>query len=373
MSNETTNQDARAILRFVAFGLGILLVVVAWKTLSHDRSTQQLPQAVFPLNSASHAPVSEQSCAACHEDQLKRFASAPHHKTLLPGKHPMVAERLAGKSFTDQTTGAEFRYTKLDDYVWLESDRRQKPLRVDWLFGSGHHASTPVTVVENPGGGSTVLQQVMSWYPDDTIGWTLGQTEEYRDLHGIRAVANPQTAQQSRSCFLCHTTWLPEKEDRLDLVHVVANVTCTRCHVQAEQHVADPENGSIQKWGSLTPLDSVNRCGECHRRADHFTPDEIVTSNKLLLRFASTSLVQSGCFKAQSPEKRFDCMTCHDPHEPASVDPAYYNRRCATCHSGASDTQCKSSAVTDECISCHMVKERVQDGLEFTDHWIRVR
>lgn len=362
-----------AIPPLVAVSLGVLLVICAWNLLGSDHSTRPLPQAVFPLNSASRAPVSAQTCVACHEDHVKRFESAPHQNTLLPGNHPLVAQRLDGKSFTDEQTGAQFRFTKRDEYVWLESSRRSNPLRVDWLFGSGHHACTPVTVVENPSGGSSVLQHVMSWYPDNSIGWTLGQTAEQRDLPGIAAVALPHTAQESRSCFLCHTTWLPETDDQLNLHQAIPNVTCIRCHPQAEQHVAHPEHGSIQKWSELSPLESVNRCGECHRRADHFTPDELVTSNKLLIRFASASLVQSGCFKNQTPARRFDCMTCHDPHEPASGNSADYNRKCIACHSAPDDRHCQSEQTSDQCIGCHMVQEQVQESLIFTDHWIRVR
>ncbi|MDG1893518.1 MAG: multiheme c-type cytochrome [Fuerstiella sp.] len=352
-----------------ASGLSIMMVCAA--LILVPGSGVPLPDHVFPLNSAQEAPVSEENCVACHENHVVRFETAPHHNTLLAGDDPLVAELLSGKTFTDTVSGAEFQYVQRNESVWLESSRRSSPLRVDWVFGSGHHARTPVTVVENPGGGSSVLQHVMSWYPDDVIQWTLGQIEERRDLAGIDGVAQPHTAQESRSCFLCHTTWLPETDDRLDLARTIPNVTCTRCHTQAEAHVAHAENGDIQRWSDLTPLESVNRCGQCHRRADHFTADELVTSNELLVRFASASLVQTSCFVNQQPESRFDCMTCHDPHERASANPFFYNQRCSGCHQ--SESSCSFSATTDECISCHMPKVQIHEGLKFTDHWIRIR
>jgi hypothetical protein len=362
----------RAAARYAVAALGLTVVFVSAALIIASPENGPLPDRVFPLNSARTTPVSEQKCVVCHEDQVARFEQAPHHNTLLAGNDPRVSGMLDGTSFADEKSGARFRYRQHDDdSVWLESNRRTKPLRVDWLFGSGHHAATPVTVVENPGGGSCVLQHVMSWYPGNTIGWTLGQTEQQRELPGINSVAQPHTAQESRECFMCHTTWLPEQEDRLDLAHAVPNVTCTRCHTQAEQHVAHAENGNILRWSELTPLESVNRCGQCHRRADHFTPDELVTSNQLLVRFASASLVQASCFSNQSPESRFDCMTCHDPHEPASSNPIFYNQRCSACHQ--TYAPCSFASTSDKCISCHMPKIEVHEGLSFTDHWIRVR
>ncbi|MDG2131658.1 MAG: multiheme c-type cytochrome [Fuerstiella sp.] len=361
----------RGVHRYAVAVSGLTFVTVVFALMIVPRSAVQLPDHVFPLNSAGIAPVSEEKCFSCHEDHVVRFEEAPHHNTLLPGDDPLVTELLNGKTFTDADSGAEFRYARRDKSVWLESSRRSRPLRVDWLFGSGHHARTPVTVVENPGGGTSVLQHVMSWYPDDAIGWTLGLTEEQRDRPGIEGVAQPHTAQESRSCLMCHTTWLPETEDRLDLARTLPNVSCTRCHTQAEAHVTHAENGNIQDWSALTPLESVNRCGECHRRADHFTADELSTSNELLVRFASASLVQTSCFVNQLPETRFDCMTCHDPHERASANPVFYDQRCIVCHQ--SNAVCSFSETTDECISCHMPKIEIHEGLKFTDHWIRIR
>ena len=132
----------------------------------------------------------------------------------------------------------------------------------------------------------------------------------------------------------------------------------------------------------MTPLESVNRCGECHRRADHLTPDELTPDNQLLIRFASVGLVQSACFLKQSTlsadqlpqgtRPRFDCVTCHDPHRPAESDSAFYVARCAACHNTAA-TKCSQQPSDSNCLPCHMPKVEVQPPLRFTDHWIRIR
>lgn len=353
----------------LALAAACCLIVTVMTVFRLTQSSPRPPDHVLSTSSSATAPVSAQTCVECHEEQVERFQSAAHFNTLSPGDDPLAISRLNGRTFTDEVSGDTFCYLLENERLWLKSSRREKPLRVDWLFGSGHHACTPVTVIDTPEGHPAILQHVMSWYPDNTIGWTLGLDGEQRQLPGIHGVATPSIAQETHECFKCHTTWLPEEEGVLKLNRLIPNVTCTRCHSQAQLHVEDPELHPIESWSELTPLESVNRCGECHRRADHMTPDELVPENKLLVRFASASLVQSNCFLNQHQAQRMDCMTCHDPHEPASTEPIWYNGRCNSCHTDSS--RCTSPSSTSDCIRCHMPKAKMQDGLFFTDHWIR--
>lgn len=369
----TSRKSARPQL-FVATVCALALIgAVVLVVFSKRDSGYQLPSQLQPVHaSLTRVPVSEKSCIECHEDKVEQFSFAPHHKTLLAGDDPRSIDLLSGKQFTDSESGRTFHYDHRDDGLWLSSDQLQVSTKVDWLFGSGHHAMTPVSVINNTAGESVVLQHAMSWYPNDTIGWTLGLDSSRRTLPGVHGLAMPISAEESRDCFQCHTTWAPQSGNELDFHKMIPNVNCTRCHPNADAHLADPDHQSIEKWSELTPLESVNRCGECHRRADHFTPDELVTSNKLLIRFASASLVQSSCFSKQTTALRMDCITCHDPHEPASSAPQFYNKTCASCHDSAQLNEC-SSQPAGNCVECHMPKVKIQDGLDFTDHWIRVR
>ena len=136
----------------------------------------------------------------------------------------------------------------------------------------------------------------------------------------------------------------------------------------------------MEHLADLPPLESINRCGECHRRSDQFTPDELTPQNKLLVRFAPVGLSLSACFKHQSAKKTADgttmrlvCTTCHDPHREAERDPQHYVRQCRECH-GPKPHQappCPTEPMTSNCLPCHMPQVEVQKHLRFTDHWIR--
>ena len=169
---------------------------------------------------------------------------------------------------------------------------------------------------------------------------------------------------------------IPVVDDRPDYEQAHAAIHCSRCHINSAEHLRqeDYDLRVLQRWSELSPLESVNRCGECHRRADHFPEDELNPDNELLVRFASVSLSLSECFQNQSSNQRLDCLTCHNPHRPAETSWKYYYQKCVKCHtnSAKSASTCSSPETSQQCLSCHMPKKDVSESLQFTDHWIRV-
>ena len=125
----------------------------------------------------------------------------------------------------------------------------------------------------------------------------------------------------------------------------------------------------------LTPSDSVDFCGACHRTWWD------VSSNKdigiLNLRFAPYRLEKSHCWGKGDP--RITCVACHDPHKPLVEDAAFYDQRCLACHATKNSgstvehvaTACPVSG--KDCVTCHMPKYDIPGmHYKFTDHWIRV-
>ena len=366
--------------------VGLLCVVTActiagWQWLPRER---RLPTAHF---SGPIAPAANSRCADCHPSQVLSLSQAPHMQTLHRATATEIIAKFHGLNFRDPSSGEitdtfEFR----DGQLWRKCSTYPAPIPLDWVFGSGRHAQTPVTVRESPQGKTELLEHRLSHYPGIGIDLTLGNVTTTRLAPGWHGLGTHMTSPDATDCFGCHTTWLPNNEGKLDLNRLVVGVQCARCHLGGESHLAAVAAGQpdskMERWRELSPLESIRRCGECHRRDDQLTPDELRPDNLLLVRFAPVGLSQSRCFLGQSESKelrgvslRMDCTTCHDPHREAETDASYYTERCLTCHGIQSGqvSPCSSQTSSEQCLSCHMPKIEVQPHLRFTDHWIRVR
>jgi hypothetical protein len=319
-------------------------------------------------------------CLDCHSDIVTSFQQAPHAFTLRPGNNPEVQTKWVGRQLT--LRGSTYRFERIEDRLYLTCDRFPGRYPVDWVFGSGHHALTPISLVENGEGETELIQLDVSWFAGDILSLTPGHHERDEKLPSIGL---HHTAAQTQNCFGCHSTSLVVEAGKFAWDKFHAGISCARCHPGSAVHLASGgETATELPWKQLSSRESIDRCGECHRRADEFTADEIKPDAVHLVRFAPVGLVQSACFQAsqtpsaaedQDRSQRFDCMTCHDPHQPAAPEPGYYTKRCVSCHDGQSPTHppCPTQPPAANCLSCHMPKVPTSDHLRFTDHWIRIR
>lgn len=321
-------------------------------------------------------------CRACHEDVCKEFATAPHGRTLSLADDKSILDRFAGRSFDFPSGGAKVTFSNRNNQLWMQSDQYPEPLHVKWIFGSGEHAMTPVSLLENSSGEMELIEGSVSWFSSGNLGLTPGA--DASGAPGLGSLGAVKDHYTSLECFGCHVTELPYHDGKIDESRIVRGVTCDRCHPGSDEHIESVENGlgpRIEKWSALSPLESINRCGECHRRADQLTKSELSPDRNVLVRFASVGLVMSACFKGQqtpdqkSTNSRLDCLTCHDPHKQAETSSEYYTQKCVQCHQadGTHAATCSSAMTSRECLTCHMPAVNVTDQLKLTDHWIRVR
>jgi hypothetical protein len=364
------------ILRVVAPML--LILAILWAIVFASRSVDtRLPK---PRHLSSNARVNVERCSECHLEIWQSFQEAPHAHTLSLASRPENLRTLADTQV--KLDGDVFRFEQRDDSLWFRSDDFPQAVRVDWIFGSGSHAQTPVSVLTNPDGQSELIQLKVSWYPSHGLASTLGFERSETQTPLLPSLGTSQSAAETLRCFGCHTTYLPQNDGRIDFPNLLTGVSCTRCHLGAKEHLAAVDLGTSAPVPHASPLASINRCGECHRRVDEFPPDVLVPTDRELVRFAPVGLALSKCFREQSSSgeatnlsKRLDCLTCHDPHRPAETDPRFYVAKCLNCHDSqlGSPADCGLQSMTSNCLPCHLPKVEVLPHLTFADHWIRIR
>ena len=160
-------------------------------------------------------------------------------------------------------------------------------------------------------------------------------------------------------------------------------VTCEACHGPGLQHVAamqtNPDQsaaGTMLNPERLSPIDSVDFCGACHRTPVDvalFMPRHMGISS---IRLQPYRLERSLCWGAGG-DSRLTCMACHDPHKPLVTDSTAYDAKCLKCHAGPENPPSASlrpgcKVATKDCVSCHMPKLEIPNvHATFTDHFIR--
>ena len=181
---------------------------------------------------------------------------------------------------------------------------------------------------------------------------------------------------EPRECFGCHTTGA-RIAGTLQLKDFEPGVQCESCHGPGGDHVdavgaGKPIAGTIRALGNMSPDQSNEFCGTCHRTWQTVASMGIKGINTS--RFPAYRITSSLCFSLD--DRRIACTSCHDPHGGLVSDDSYYDSKCTACHNNAAGKSgggkvCPVS--TKSCTSCHM--QRVsppQAHHAFPDHWFRV-
>jgi hypothetical protein len=196
------------------------------------------------------------------------------------------------------------------------------------------------------------------------------------------------SVQEADECLICHTTNARSVRMRSGPESLDRAIGCEQCHGPGGLHLSavalhfsDP---AIASPTAASPADINKLCGVCHSQhfavmpASRFAPDWV--------RFPGSTLPWSRCYAESGGG--LSCVTCHDPHRNAETLPAFYEKKCLSCHT-TSSTSDKTAPVSsheregtfrsscpvnprNDCLQCHMPKVRYNwlHG-SFTDHYIR--
>jgi hypothetical protein len=316
-------------------------------------------------------PVTPSGCAECHADIARRQFASRHALTLAPYAKSPLARVLA-------SSGADaggFRYEYTTSGVTARRNSERATASLEWAFGAGGHGMTAVGQYDG-----LYFEHRLSYYAlPGATSLTPGHPEA-PPRSAADALGVLKLPQDIYKCFDCHSTNLrPDAGGGPELSRMTAGVTCERCHGPGERHSRAAQVGlppveiakAIFNAARLPAKAQVEFCGGCHRLPDasrHSQTPEI--QNPLSVRFQPIGLMASRCFRESG---RLSCLICHDPHEDAKRDPAFYVGRCLTCHEGTGSpiVACRRREPQD-CAPCHMRKATPLPNLTFTDHRIRL-
>jgi hypothetical protein len=330
----------------------------------------------------SSAPASDEGedCVDCHSAEVNGFARSKMSQSMrVPSREP---EGLV------QIPSATIRVHSDRDGTWqiLESHDQSEKYRVDYVIGSGTHASGYLVTLDNH-----LFQSPVAYYRRQAAYGLAPGYEHTQDPDFTRPV--------KPGCLFCHSgsfTPISGTENNY-AAKPFSNlaISCSRCHGPVDAHLAHPGRSNIINPARLEPAARDSICEQCHLKGvvrvpnpgktfSDFAPGQPLENTFTIYRYVmpegmeppfkvishSEQLALSLCKRASG--SKLWCGTCHNPHNPTNDPVSYYRSRCLGCHSEthfASDHPSKES----DCIGCHMPKKEANDGghTVFTDHRIQ--
>lgn len=310
---------------------------------------------VVPCLLAGQEYAGAHACQSCHPQQAKQLRTN-HALALRPILDSPLPALLAGVPI-EERSGLRYSYAPAEDglAVTVAKDGRQLTAILNWAFGAGAQALTPVGFRE----GAFFEHRVSYYTAGQQPGRTLGHPgTPARILDEAFGIAQPM--ETIRRCFGCHAARVTGSGD---LAGIEPGVTCERCHGPGAAHASSQV--PMQKFSGRPAAETVNFCAECHRspEGERVRPDDAMA-----IRFQPIGLMASKCFQKSG---RLSCISCHNPHENASHDEQHYVRICAGCHppSTVSRPGC-GRATKQNCLPCHMPQSSPAPMLTFTNHRI---
>jgi hypothetical protein len=371
-------------------GLAGVVITALWVVFAVTRWRAIATQPAG-LRFASDPYVGSRVCSECHPGEAALQSRSGHASTLGLAARRKLARKLDGTTVADPEWPEVLWSYQLRDGKFHVARRAQDEVErwvVDYAFGSGHHATTFVSVLD-PKIPAVLEHRLTHYTQKDTLGITPGH-DTRPPPPGLTPHGGELPPRVARECFRCHTTQISAfDEQRLDVETMIPNVTCERCHGPGRAHVAAARRGARESELKLAfgpdhwkAENLLALCGSCHRHPSPTQAVQIRPDNPTLVRFQPVGIMQSMCYRKSGGA--FSCVNCHDPHARVSADRGSYDTVCLSCHAGpgasapaidrthAAGAPCPVSP-RSRCVECHMPRVDAGQGILFSDHWIRVR
>jgi hypothetical protein len=336
----------------------------------------------WPTNgmAPANAYIGEAACAECHIDIVGTQHSTPmYHAGARAESAPLLAQH-PDMTFHE----GPYTYAIRLNISSVSNGAANVAQPIGWAFGNGEYGQT--YILKSNG---HYTESRLSYYSSlHALDITTGHSTEIPSALE-RALGDPLKPDTAQRCFSCHTTeavvsgsFQPEK--------AIPGVTCEACHGPAAKHVAamtagqdDMASATITNPASMSPTDSVDFCGACHRTWSDVTMLMPANIGIVVVRFQPYRLEMSRCW-GSAGDPRITCIACHNPHQPLVRSTASYDIKCLACHRALNSrrtnepSQPHATALAckvgkHDCASCHMPRYEIpQTHAFFTDHDIRI-
>jgi DmsE family decaheme c-type cytochrome len=251
---------------------------------------------------AGHADfVGAETCASCHEEVVKNFASNPHTKmVLMHGNTGVTCENCHSPGSEHVAGGGDV--TKIFDPA------KAAPKDVDAKCLSCHSGA----------------------HPD---------------------FARSPHAKANVSCISCHS--VHHSQDKAQLLRASQPTLCFQCHTDTRAAFNMPFHHQVQE--------GLIQCTDCHDVHGTFEKSNLRSRNDSNLICTKCHTEMRGPFVYEhTPVKSEGCMGCHNPHGSQNarlLNMPSINDLCNTCHSPVAAAtihgQGAGSSELAPCTSCH--------------------
>ncbi len=325
------------------------------------------------------AYAGDTTCLQCHGNIAALQRTTPmYHAAVKASQSSLLAQR-SPMSFHEGPFNYSLTHSSDVASQAVTGGGASSAALVTWAFGAGEIGQT--YLLETSG---EYKEGRLSYYTSlNGLDITTGQdTERPSDLE--HAMGRPLSKATTTQCFSCHTT-AAVIAGKFDPASATAGLGCEACHGPGAKHVAamiaghsDQSATTLTNPATLSPSDSVDFCGACHRTSADVSllmPGNLGLAS---VRFQPYRLEKSRCWR-KAGDTRITCVACHDPHQPLVHNLQAYDSKCLSCHLNAKRsphgnvTAAACKVATSDCASCHMPKYNLpQTHARFTDHYIRV-
>jgi hypothetical protein len=370
--------------RMISLLSGLIALVAAGGFTAHTQiptPTGDTPARVSRAAKSAIESIDPNGCGRCHSAEVAGFAlSAMSHSMRLAAEEPGGKVQVPGTTITISSSPA-------GSWQHWESNNKASEFHVDYVVGSGKHASGYLVDLNNH-----LFQSPVAYYKSQH-GYDLAP--------GYEALPNPDfTRAVTPGCLFCHSGGAEpvagtENEYKSPPFSHLA-IGCNRCHGATEAHLAHPGPATIVNPAKLQGAARDSICEQCHllgvaqvlnpgKQASDFRPGTPLedtytvyrnslppgTAAKFRVISHVEQLALSMC--SRNSNGRLWCGTCHDPHRDPVQPAAFYRSKCLGCHTAAFAKPHPSA--NSDCIQCHMPKRDAKDGghTAFTDHRIQRR